>query len=326
MHEGIPILNFLVPKAFLHDEGRLTGVAFEKVKAVYDEKGRRSLVPTGEPDVVHECDDVLVAVGQENAFPWIERDVGIEFDKSGMPVLDPADAAIEPQGRLLRRRCGARAEEHHLGRRAWPRRGHLHRSPVPRRGPRRAPAAAREPHLPEDGHPRVELRQPGRQRRALQGAAEGAHHRAEEHPRGSGARASIPSSRGRKRSAASTATCRPSSRRSCASSATPASTSAPWTASPSPPNGEEGELRARLNAPSHNLEQALYVSTAPQDRTHHGQGRGRVPALRPMRRALPDGGVGHAEIPARPRPGGPAMPPAGPPEGAGMSYRCNSGR
>jgi len=89
MHEGIPILNFLVPKAFLHDEGRLTGVVFEKVKAVRDEKGRRSLVPTGEPDPTFECDDVLVAVGQENAFPWIERDVGVEFDKSGMPVLDP---------------------------------------------------------------------------------------------------------------------------------------------------------------------------------------------------------------------------------------------
>src|SRR5260221_4388800 len=89
MHEGIPILNFLVPKAFLHDEGRLTGVVFEKVKAVRDEKGRRSLVPTGEPDQRFECDDVLVAVGQENAFPWIERDVGVEFDKTGMPVLDP---------------------------------------------------------------------------------------------------------------------------------------------------------------------------------------------------------------------------------------------
>ncbi|HEX4333041.1 MAG TPA: FAD-dependent oxidoreductase [Usitatibacter sp.] len=89
MHEGIPILNYLVPRAFLHDEGRLTGVQFEKVKAVYDEKGRRSLVPTGEADEVHECDDVLVAVGQENAFPWIERDIGIEFDKWGMPALDP---------------------------------------------------------------------------------------------------------------------------------------------------------------------------------------------------------------------------------------------
>ena len=88
-HEGIPILNFLVPKAFVHDHGKLTGMTFEKVKAVYDDKGRRSLVPTGEPDQAFECDDVLVAVGQENAFPWIERDVGIDFDKWGMPVVDP---------------------------------------------------------------------------------------------------------------------------------------------------------------------------------------------------------------------------------------------
>jgi formate dehydrogenase beta subunit len=89
MHEGIPILNYLVPKAFLHREGKLTGVLFEKVKAVRDEKGRRSLVPTGEPDQAFECDDVLVAVGQENAFPWIERDIGLTFDEWGMPVLDP---------------------------------------------------------------------------------------------------------------------------------------------------------------------------------------------------------------------------------------------
>jgi len=89
MHEGIPILNYLVPKAFLHDGGRLTGMSFEPVKAVYDANGRRSLVPTGEPDQVFECDEVLVAVGQENAFPWIERDVGIQFDRHGMPVLDP---------------------------------------------------------------------------------------------------------------------------------------------------------------------------------------------------------------------------------------------
>jgi formate dehydrogenase (NADP+) beta subunit len=88
-HEGIPILNFLVPKAFLHGEGRLTGVLFEKVKAVFDGEGRRKLVPTGEPDQSFECDDVLVAVGQENAFPWIERDIGIAFDASGMPVVDP---------------------------------------------------------------------------------------------------------------------------------------------------------------------------------------------------------------------------------------------
>jgi NADPH-dependent glutamate synthase beta subunit-like oxidoreductase/ferredoxin len=87
MHEGIPIHNFLVPKEFVHDNGKLRGVLFEKVRAEYDAKGRRNLVPTDEPDVLMECDEVLVAIGQENTFPWIERDIGIEFDKWGMPVL-----------------------------------------------------------------------------------------------------------------------------------------------------------------------------------------------------------------------------------------------
>jgi len=86
--EGIPILNFMVPKAFIHSSGKLTGMTFEKVKAEYDAKGRRNLLPTGEPDQLVECDDVLVAIGQENAFPWIERDIGLEFDKWSMPVVD----------------------------------------------------------------------------------------------------------------------------------------------------------------------------------------------------------------------------------------------
>ncbi|MEF8698006.1 MAG: FAD-dependent oxidoreductase [Candidatus Accumulibacter sp. UW20] len=89
MHEGIPILNNLVPRAFTHNGDRLTGVTFQKVRAVFDEKGRRSLVPTGEHDQHFECDEVLVAVGQDNAFPWIERDIGIEFDQWGLPKLDP---------------------------------------------------------------------------------------------------------------------------------------------------------------------------------------------------------------------------------------------
>src|SRR6266852_5173870 len=70
MHEGIPILNFMVPKAFTHDDGRLTGILFEKVAATKDEQGRRQLVATGEPEIHIACDDVLIAVGQENAFPW----------------------------------------------------------------------------------------------------------------------------------------------------------------------------------------------------------------------------------------------------------------
>ena len=88
-HEGIPILNFLVPVEFTHDDGHLTGVNFEKVKAEYDERGRRNLVPTGEPHTHIPCDDVLVAIGQENSFPWIERGIGMEFDRWNMPKVDP---------------------------------------------------------------------------------------------------------------------------------------------------------------------------------------------------------------------------------------------
>jgi NADPH-dependent glutamate synthase beta subunit-like oxidoreductase len=88
MHEGIPIINYHVPKAFTHKDGHLTGVTFEKVAATRDEQGRRQLVPTGEPEIHFACDDVLIAVGQENAFPWIERDAGVEFDKSGLPIVD----------------------------------------------------------------------------------------------------------------------------------------------------------------------------------------------------------------------------------------------
>jgi len=98
MHEGIPIHNFLVPKAFLHEGGKLVGITFDKVAAKYDAKGRRELKPTGEPEVRFACDDVLVAVGQENAFPWIERDLGLEFDQWGMPVVDRVTMASTRPG------------------------------------------------------------------------------------------------------------------------------------------------------------------------------------------------------------------------------------
>jgi len=89
MHEDIPIINYRTPKAFTHENGKLTGVIFEVVEAVYDDKGRRKLVPTGDLDEHYACDDVLIAVGQENAFPWIEDDIGLEFDEWHMPKVDP---------------------------------------------------------------------------------------------------------------------------------------------------------------------------------------------------------------------------------------------
>jgi NADPH-dependent glutamate synthase beta subunit-like oxidoreductase/ferredoxin len=86
--EDVTILNYLAPLSFVVEGGRLAGMTFQPVRAVYDGTGRRDLVPTGEPDRFIPCDDVLVAVGQENAFPWIERDIGLEFDRWGLPKLD----------------------------------------------------------------------------------------------------------------------------------------------------------------------------------------------------------------------------------------------
>lgn len=88
LHEDIPILENHTPKSFVVENGKLKGMMFEKVRAVYDENGKRSLIPTGEPEVFIEADDVLVAIGQENSFPWIERDLGIEFDRWGLPEID----------------------------------------------------------------------------------------------------------------------------------------------------------------------------------------------------------------------------------------------
>lgn len=87
LHEGVQILNYLNPKSFNVENGVLVSMSFDKVIAEYDEKGKRHLKPTGEIETF-ACDEVLVAIGQENAFPWIERDIGLMFDKWGMPVVD----------------------------------------------------------------------------------------------------------------------------------------------------------------------------------------------------------------------------------------------
>jgi NADPH-dependent glutamate synthase beta subunit-like oxidoreductase len=87
-HEGIPIFDNHAPKEFIIEKGRLVGVRFQKMTEVgIDTSGRPRLEPSGE-EVVFECDDVLMAIGQENSFSWIERDIGLEFDKWGMPKVD----------------------------------------------------------------------------------------------------------------------------------------------------------------------------------------------------------------------------------------------
>jgi NADPH-dependent glutamate synthase beta subunit-like oxidoreductase len=87
-HEDIPIFDNHAPKAFVMDKGRLAGVRFQKMKEVgVDKNGRPKLEPSGQ-EVVFPCEDVLMAIGQDNAFPWIERNIGLEFDERGMPKVD----------------------------------------------------------------------------------------------------------------------------------------------------------------------------------------------------------------------------------------------
>ncbi|KJS03045.1 MAG: glutamate synthase [Desulfobulbaceae bacterium BRH_c16a] len=90
LDEGIPIIDNHAPLEFLIEEGKLTGMSFRKMTAEYDESGKRRLLATGEPPVVIPCDQVILAVGQTNAFPFIEAELGIGMNDRGLPVLDQA--------------------------------------------------------------------------------------------------------------------------------------------------------------------------------------------------------------------------------------------
>ena len=235
MHEGIPILNFLVPKEFTARERQAhRRDVREGRRPSTTPRAAASWCRPASRTSIFACDDVLVAVGQENAFPWIERDVGIEFDKWGMPKVDPVtmqstnpkvffggDAAFGPKNIIW-------AVAH----------GHEAAISIDKfcRGEDidRPAAAGGRRHQPEDGHPRVELRQRHRARPALQGAAA---------RQGGGAASDIKAEvelgfdpqlalRG---GAALPQLRRPDGVHAprSASSATPASTSARWTASPS---------------------------------------------------------------------------------------------
>jgi NADPH-dependent glutamate synthase beta subunit-like oxidoreductase/ferredoxin len=85
--EQIEILVNHVPKRFVVENGKLKGMEFERVEWRDDPQGRQTSRKID--TVILPADDVILAIGQENAFPWIERDAGIEFDQHGMPVVDP---------------------------------------------------------------------------------------------------------------------------------------------------------------------------------------------------------------------------------------------
>ncbi len=84
--EQVEILENHAPARFVIDHGRLVGMEFERVRWFADESGRQrsETIDT----VVIPCDDVILAIGQEAAFPWIERDIGMAFDQWELPIID----------------------------------------------------------------------------------------------------------------------------------------------------------------------------------------------------------------------------------------------
>jgi len=93
--EGVEIVENHAPKRFVLENGRLVGLELDRLRW-FEQNGRQKseVIDT----VVIPCDDVILAIGQENAFPWIERDIGIDFDDDGMPIVDKATMQCSRSG------------------------------------------------------------------------------------------------------------------------------------------------------------------------------------------------------------------------------------
>jgi NADPH-dependent glutamate synthase beta subunit-like oxidoreductase len=86
--EGVAIVENHAPKRFVLEQGKLVGMEFERLRWYETAEGRQKseVLET----VILPCDDVILAIGQENAFPWIERDIGLAFNEHDMPIVDRA--------------------------------------------------------------------------------------------------------------------------------------------------------------------------------------------------------------------------------------------
>ncbi len=95
--ENVEIIVNHSPREFVIENGKLVGMKFEQMEYVIDENGRIDR-GTAVGEITLPCDDVILAIGQENAFPWIERDIGIEFDQWDCPVVDETTMMCTREG------------------------------------------------------------------------------------------------------------------------------------------------------------------------------------------------------------------------------------
>ena len=112
--ENVDILVNHSPKAFVHKDGKLTGMIFDLMEYDVDETGKITDSRTVGETVI-DCDDVILAIGQNNAFPWIEKDCGIEFDKWDVPVVDKTTFESTKKGVFFWRRRSFWAVKYYLG-------------------------------------------------------------------------------------------------------------------------------------------------------------------------------------------------------------------
>ena len=93
--EGVQIIENHAPKRFVIEQGRLVGMEMDRLRWSEQNGKQKSEVIDS---VVIPCDSVILAIGQDNAFPWLERDLGIDFDEHGMPVVDKQTFASTKPG------------------------------------------------------------------------------------------------------------------------------------------------------------------------------------------------------------------------------------
>lgn len=88
IEEGVEFHNNLLPQSFVVENARLKGVLFQPLKSLFDENRKWAPVPADKPPVLLECDDVILAIGQNTAYDFVEKDIGIQFQANGLPVVD----------------------------------------------------------------------------------------------------------------------------------------------------------------------------------------------------------------------------------------------
>jgi ferredoxin len=95
--EQVEILVNHSPKEFVIEDGKLVGMKFDQMEYKVDDAGNIDR-GTAISEVMIPCDDVILAIGQDNAFPWIERDIGIEFDDWECPIVDETTMMCSREG------------------------------------------------------------------------------------------------------------------------------------------------------------------------------------------------------------------------------------